>query len=71
MEILGNRTSCYPAVSDPKDAFIVSRMMFNWLINSLVLTYWQKVDSPTNKVLIETITDSINIWLNGLVAAGK
>ena len=67
----GNRTSCYPAVSDPKDAFIVSRMMFNWLINSLVLTYWQKVDSPTNKVLIETITDSINIWLNGLVAAGK
>ena len=67
----GNRTSCYPAVSDPKDAFIVSRMMFNWVINSLVLTYWQKIDEPTNKVLIETVTDSINIWLNGLVAAGK
>lgn len=44
--------------------------MFNWLINSLVLTYWQKVDDPTNRVLIETVTDSINIWLNGLVAAG-
>ena len=67
----GNRTSCYPAITDPKDAFIASRMMFNWLINSLVLTYWQKVDEPTNRVLIETITDSINIWLNGLTASGK
>ena len=67
----GNRTSCYPAITDPKDCFIASRMMFNWLINSLVLTYWQKVDEPTNKVLIETITDSINIWLNGLTASGK
>lgn len=67
----GNRTSCYPAITDPKDCFIASRMMFNWLVNSLVLTYWQKVDEPTNKVLIETITDSINIWLNGLTASGK
>ena len=66
----GNRTSCFPANTDPKDSFIASRLMFNWLINSLVLTYWQKVDDPTNKVLIETVTDSINIWLNGLVAAG-
>lgn len=66
----GNRTSCYPGNSDPKDSFISSRLMFNWVINSLVLTYWQKVDEPTNRVLIETITDSINIWLNGLVASG-
>lgn len=58
-------------MTDPKDTFIASRMMFNWLINSLVLTYWQKVDEPTNRVLIETITDSINIWLNGLTASGK
>lgn len=67
----GNRTSCYPVVTDPKDSFIASRMMFNWLINTLVLTYWQKVDEPTNRVLIETVTDSINIWLNGLTASGK
>ena len=67
----GNRTGCYPDVTDPKDNFIVSRLMFNFLTNSLVQTYWQKVDEPTNKNLITTITDSVNIWLNGLQAAGK
>ena len=66
----GNRTGCYPGVTDPKDNFIVSRLMFNFLTNSLVQTYWQKVDNPTNKNLITTITDSVNIWLNGLTAAG-
>lgn len=67
----GNRTGCYPDVTDPKDNFIVSRLMFNFLTNSLIQTYWDKVDSPTNKNLITTITDSINIWLNGLQAAGR
>lgn len=67
----GNRTGCYPDVTDPKDCFIVSRLMFNFLTNSLVQTYWQKVDEPTNKNLITTITDSVNIWLNGLMASGK
>lgn len=66
----GNRTGCYPDVTDPKDNFIVSRLMFNFLTNSLVQTYWQKVDNPMNKNLITTITDSVNIWLNGLMAAG-
>lgn len=64
-------TGCYPDVTDPKDSFVVSRLMFNFLTNSLVQTYWQKVDDPTNKNLIITITDSINIWLNGLQAVGK
>ena len=67
----GNRTSCFPDVTDPKDSFVASRLMFNFLTNSLVQTYWQKVDEPTNRNLITTITDSINIWLNGLQAAGK
>ena len=67
----GNRTGAYPDVTDPKDSFIVSRLMFNFLTNSIVQTYWQKVDDPTNKNLITTITDSVNIWLNGLQAAGK
>lgn len=66
----GNRTGCYPDVTDPKDSFIASRLMFNWLTNSLVQTYWQKVDDPMNKVLVKTVTDSINIWLNGLVNQG-
>ena len=68
--IWGNRTSCYPGNTDPKDAFIASRLMFNWLNNYLVETFWQKVDDPTNKTLINTIVDSINIFLNGQTASG-
>lgn len=69
-KVWGNRTSCFPSNTDPKDAFIASRMMFNYLNNALVLTFWQKVDNATNKNLIKTITDTINIWLNGLMASG-
>ena len=64
----GNRTSIYPSVTDPKDAFIPLRRMFNWIGNTLTLTFWQKVDFPINRRLVETILDSANIWLNGLSA---
>lgn len=64
----GNRTGCYPGITDVKDAFIPIRRMFNWIANSIILTYWQKVDYPVNRRLIETIMDSVNIWLNGLAA---
>lgn len=66
----GNRTGAYPAVTDPVQSFIPVRRMFDWVANTIILTYWQKVDNPANKRLIETVTDSINIWLNGLQAAG-
>ena len=42
--------------------------MFNWIGNTLTLTFWQKVDFPVNRRLVETILDSANIWLNGLSA---
>ncbi|SKA01735.1 hypothetical protein SAMN02745174_02285 [Cetobacterium ceti] len=67
----GNNTACFPAVTDPKDAFIASRLMFNFLNNTLVTTFWQKVDEATNQVLINTIVDSCNIWLNGLTNQGQ
>lgn len=63
----GNRTGCYPGSTDVKDAFIPIRRMFNWISNTLVLTAWQKVDAPIRKRMIDTIVDSFNIWLNGLV----
>lgn len=66
----GNQTGAYPAVTDPKDSFIPIRRMFNWIANSLILTYMQKVDDPMNKRLIEAVTDSNNIWLNGLSSIG-
>ncbi|OKP67573.1 phage tail protein [Paenibacillus sp. P3E] len=66
----GNNTGAYPGVTDPKDSFIPVRRMFNWIGNSLIMTYMQKVDDPMNKRLIAAITDSVNIWLNGLTASG-
>lgn len=64
----GNRTACYPANTDVKDAFIPIRRMFNWTRNTLVQTYWQRVDNPLNRRQIDTVVDSSNIWLNGLAA---
>lgn len=66
----GNYTGAYPSVTDPKDSFIPIRRMFDWIGNSIVLTYWQKVDDPMNKRLTDSIVDSINIWINGLTAGG-
>lgn len=64
----GNRTAVYPANTDPKDSFIPVRRMFNWIGNTLTLTFWQRLDFPLNRRQIETIVDSANIWLNGLAA---
>ena len=66
----GNRSTAYPSSTDVKDTFITNRRMFNWVGNTLVTTFWSKIDEPTNKRLIETIVDSANIWLNGLTAKG-
>ncbi|WP_375104056.1 phage tail sheath family protein [Paenibacillus sp. RS8] len=66
----GNSTGAFPGNTDPKDSFIPIRRMFNWIGNSIILTYMQKVDDPMNKRLITTITDSLNIWLNGLTSSG-
>lgn len=64
----GNRTACYPANTDVKDAFIPVRRMFSWVGNTLIQTFWQRVDAPLNRRQIDTIVDSANIWLNGLTA---
>ena len=66
----GNYCTSYPASTDVKDTFISVRRIFNFVNNELILTYWQKVDDPLNNNLLEAVTDSCNIWLNGLTAAG-
>lgn len=65
----GNRTAAYPANSDPKDSFIKVRGFQNWLANTLILTFWQKVDGDLDRRQVESITDSGNIFLNSLVAS--
>ena len=66
----GNRTTAYPGNTDVKDAFIPIRRMFCWVANTLMTTFWQKIDNPTNKRLIASIVKSANIWLQGLTAQG-
>lgn len=44
--------------------------MFDWVGNTLIRTFWSKLDKPMNRRLIDTIMDTANIWLNGLVGSG-
>lgn len=64
----GNLTSSL--TSDVKDKFIPVRRFFNWFANNLILSYFEKVDSPTNRRLIDYFVNTINIYINGLVARG-
>ncbi|MFX3635453.1 MAG: phage tail sheath family protein [Candidatus Pristimantibacillus sp.] len=66
----GNRTGAYPASTDPKDSFIPVRRMMDWIANTVILTYWQYLDDPISRRMIQAVTDSVNVWLNGLVAQG-
>lgn len=64
----GNETACYPADTDVKNYFISVSRMFGWVANTLILSYWSKVDKKMTRRLIDSIVDSVNIWLNGLVS---
>ena len=68
-KLWGNRTGCYPSVTDPKDAFIPVKRMFYYIAQTIINTFWQKVDGPITRRLIDTILDSLNIWLNGMTAS--
>lgn len=66
----GNNTAIYPSSTDPKDRWFCCRRFFSWWGNSLILTYFQRVDDPANYRLIESIVDSENIRGNSYVARG-
>ena len=66
----GNNTAVYPSKTDPKDRWLGVRRMFTWWSNTLILTYFQRVDDPMNYRLIENIVDSENIRGNGFMARG-
>lgn len=67
-KLWGNRTACYPGNTDVKDSFISVKRMFSWVGNTIIQTYWSMLDGPLTPRLIDTIVDSINLWLNGLAA---
>jgi phage tail sheath protein FI len=66
----GNRTGAYPGNTDPKDAFIPIRRMFNWIGNTIILTTDTNVDDPVNRRLIDLVLGTITSFLNGLIAQG-
>ncbi|MDR1158357.1 MAG: phage tail protein [Oscillospiraceae bacterium] len=66
----GNYTGCYPANNDVKDYLIPVARMFDWVGNTCIRTFWNKLDRPMNRRLVDTIVDATNIWLNGLVGGG-
>lgn len=66
----GDNTAAYPSNTDPKDSSISNRRMFNWVENSIILTCWQFVGRPMGLPLIQTITDTLNSWFDGLRNSG-
>jgi phage tail sheath protein FI len=45
--------------------------MTDWIGNTIVLTVVKFVDKPGNRRLIDSVIDSLNIWLNNLVGSGS
>jgi len=70
MKCWGNYTACFPTNTDVKDYYIPVSRMFGWVGNTLIKTFWGKLDKPMNRRLVDTIMDTCNIWLNGLVGSG-
>lgn len=63
----GNYTACCPNSADVKDLFIPTSRMFDYVTNTLVRTFWSKLDKPMNLRLLDNVQDTCNIWLNSLV----
>ena len=69
-KVWGNYTAAFPASVDVKDYFIPVGRMFGFVQNTVIRTCWSFLDKPMNRRLLDTITDTVNIWLNGLVGGG-
>lgn len=71
MRSWGNNTAAYPYTKETKERWINCRRAFSWWGNSFIVTCREKVDSPANYRLIETIVDEENIRGNSYVQQGK
>ena len=66
----GNYTAAYPDNQDPRSCWIPVARMFDWVSNSLILSYWSRVDRKLNRRLCESIADTVGQWLNRLSSGG-
>lgn len=64
----GALTACATESTDPKDIFINITRMFNYVANTIVLTYWSRIDENLTPRFSESIIDELNMWLNSLVS---
>ena len=66
----GNYTACYPGNTDVKDQFIPVSRMFDFIGNTLIRTFWSKLDKPMTTALRDSMLQTCNIWLGGLCGSG-
>lgn len=66
----GNYTACYPGNTDVKDQFIPVSRMFDFIGNTLIRTFWSKLDKPMTPALRDSMLQTCNIWLGGLCGSG-
>ena len=67
----GNESACYPANTDITDYFYCINRMFAWVGQTLILSTWGKVDRGLKPRLLESVVQSVNLWLNGIMGEGK
>jgi hypothetical protein len=66
----GGETSAFPAQTDIKDAERSIRRMFIYCQNTVVRTIWPKIDAPINRILIDNVLLTLNMWFNTLTNEG-
>lgn len=66
--VWGALTACATSSVDPKDRFINISRMFNYVANTIVLTFWRRIDENLTPRFSESIIDELNMWLNSLVS---
>lgn len=67
----GTYTACAPGNTDIKDYIYPISRTIDFVKNTVIRTFWTKVDRPMNKPLIDNIVTTVNIWLSGLVGSGQ
>ena len=65
----GEYCACAPGDSDPKDLYCNVARMVNYIANTVVLTFWNRIDEKMTPRLAASVTDMVNIWLNGLASS--
>lgn len=67
----GNTTACFPSNTDPVDYFYSVNRMFKYVGKTLIMSYWNTVDRKITRLLIDSIVQGVNDWLNALTAEGR